>query len=657
MIRILQQDNRIIKAAFIVIIVVAIGAMTVALVPGIFGDDNSTGTGGAVYATVRTPGFLGRITTDSTSIKTSEVQQDAERQMQQQQMPDFYLQFIMSRAGKLRVERAVLKHEADKLGLEVTRDDLISYLKTGPDAEYFFPGGKFIGQDQYVNFVEAEFRIPVTQFETEVRGDLELQRLQSLVTGGVTVSDSAVRSDYLQSGTKVKFDYAVISAADLKATINPTDSDLEAFFKKSAQRYATAIPETRKIAFISFDNSNLPGGPAQVTDADVQTYYAGHQDQYKTPEQVKTRHILISVAKGADAKTDAAAKAKAEDILKQIKAGGNFADLAKKNSDDPGSKATGGELPMIATSGLDPAYGKAAMALAPGQTSDPVRSSFGYHIIQTEEKQQAGFKPFAEVKATILAQLQTQKSAAAAQDYAAKLAAEAKKTGLDKTATAHGLQVTTSDYQPKTGIIPSLADSTALLSAAFDATKGADPQAVSTGDSYAIYQVLDVKPAHAPDFATWKPHVLDDYRAEKTPELLNAQLIKLSDRAKALNDLHKAAAEMKLTVKSSDLVGREAQVTDIGALTGAASVVFTLPKGGISGPINEGANGAVLQLTDKQEPSADEIAKNFDATKEKLLNEKRQEAFSVFLGALMDRYEKAGAIVYSKKQADLPLGN
>jgi peptidyl-prolyl cis-trans isomerase D len=461
----------------------------------------------------------------------------------------------------------------------------------------------------------------------------------------------------LQSGTKVKFDYAVISATDIKATINPSDTDLQAFFKKSAARYANAVAEARKLSFISFDSSNLPGGPAQVSDAEVQAYYDQHQDQYKTPEQVKTRHILITVAKGADAKTDAAAKAKAEDILKQVKAGGNFADLAKKYSDDPGSKDTGGELPMMPTSGLDPAYGKAAMLLSPGQTSPLVRSSFGYHIIQTEAKDQASVKPLAEVKATIIAQLQTQKSAAAAQSYAAQLAAEAKKSGLDKTAAAHGLHVATTDFEPKTGVIPSLPDSTSLLAAAFDAAKGADPQAVSTGEGYAIFQVVDIKPAHAPEFADYKSHVLDDYRAEKTPELLNAQLIKLSDRAKALNDLHKAAAEMKLEVKSSDLVGRDAQVTGIGALTGAASVVFTMPKGGISGPINEGANGAVLQLTDRQQPSADEIAKNFDATKEKLLDEQRQEAFSVFVGALMDRYEKAGAIAYSKKKTDLPLGN
>jgi peptidyl-prolyl cis-trans isomerase D len=656
MIRILQQDNRIVKAAFVVIIVAAIAAMTVTLVPGIFNNDN-TGTDAGVYATVKTPGLWGRIAGDTTTIKTADVQQAAEAQMQQRQMPDFYLQMVMSREGKLEVERAVLHHEADKLGLEVSNDDLVRFLQTGPYAEYFFPGGKFIGQDKYIDFIENQFRVPVTKFETEIKDDLELQRLQALVTGGVSVSDSAVRADYIQSATKVKFDYAVISAADVKATINPSDADLQAFFKTSAARYANAVPEERKLAFISFDSSNLPGGAPQVSDAEVQAYYAANQDQYKTPEEVKTRHILITVPKGADAKTDAAAKAKAEDVLKQVKAGGNFADLAKKNSDDPGSKDSGGELPMMPTSGLDPAYGKAAMALSPGQTSPLVRSSFGYHIIQTEAKNTASVKPLADVKASIVAQLQTQKSASVAQTFAAQLAGEAKKSGLDKTAAAHGLHVTTTDFEPKTGTIASLPDSTSLLAAAFDATKGADPQAVSTGEGYAIFQVTDIKPAHAPEFADYKAHILDDYRAQKTPELLNAQLIKLSDRAKALNDLHKAAAEMKLEVKSSDLVGRDAQVAGVGALSGPASVVFTLPKGGISGPVNEGANGAVLELTDKQEPSADEIAKNFDATKEKLLDQQRQEAFSVFVGALMDRYEKAGAVAYSKQKTDLPFGN
>ena len=655
MIRILQQDNRLTKAIFALVIGAAIITMVITLVPGIF-DNGDTVNNATVYAKIRTPGFFGRFTGDSAEVKTADVDRITEQQIQQQHYPEYAKPFLEPRIGQQQVERAVLQHEADRLGLAVSDDDLRTFLQKGTLSQYLFPDGKFIGQDAYINFVQQYFQVSVPEFESEVKSDLEVQRLQSLVTGGVTVSDAAVRADYMQQGTKVKFDYAVIAAADIKKTINPTDAELQDFFKKNAARYANAVPETRKIELFAFNASDVPGGKAPLSDADVQAYYNAHQDQYKVPEQVKTRHILITVPKGADAKTDAAAKAKAEDILKQIKAGGSFADLAKKNSDDPGSKDQGGELPMIPTSGLDPAYAKAAIALNPGQTSDLVRSSFGYHIIQTEAKDQAHSKSLAEVKDTIVAALQQDKLGAAEQDYANKLAAEAKKDGMQKAADANKLHLVTTDFIPKTGVIGVLADSSNVLAQAFTAAKGSAPATASTGEGYAIFQVLDINAAHAPDFADYKSHIADDYREQKTPELLNAQLIKLSDRAKVLNDLKKAAAEMNVPVKTSDLVGRDGQVADLGAMTGAAGVAFTLPTKGISGSINEGPNGGVLQLVDKQQPGADEIAKNFQASKDKLLNSQREEVFTVFAGTLMDRYQKAGAITYSAKQPASPFG-
>ena len=653
MIRIFQQDNRATKIIFGLIIAAAIVTMVITLVPGIFNDD--TANNAALFATVRTPGIWGRFLGGSTPITMQEVQQQTQRQMQQQHLPDYALPFLINRVGQQQVERAILLREADRLGLQVSDDDLRRELQTGPLSQYLFPGGKFIGEQPYMNFVEQFFGVGVAQFEKEVKEDLELQRLESLVTGSVTVSDSAVRTAYMQQGEKVKFTYAVVSGEDIKKTINPSDAELAAFFKQNAARYATAVPETRKISFIAFDDASIPGGKPQATEAEIQGYYNGHLDQFKVPEEVETRHILIAVPKGADAKADAAAKAKAEDVLKQVQAGGNFADLAKKYSDDPGSKDQGGKLPMMPTSGLDPAYAHAAMALNPGQTSGLVRSQFGYHIIQTISKQAAHTKSLAEVNDSIVAAIESQKAAAAAQSYANQLVTEARKDGLEKTAQAHSLHVVTTDFIGRDGVIPSLPDSTALLTSAFNTAKGAAPQSATTGEGYAIFQVLDVKPAHAPDFASWKPHVLDDYREQKTPELLNAELIKLADRAKVLNDLSKAAAEMKLPVKTSDLVGRDAQIPDIGSMSGAASVLFSLPKGGISGPINEGPNGTVAQVIDKQEPTAEDLAKNLPVVREKLLEQQRQEAFGLFAASLLQRYQQNGAVIYSRKQpAGLP---
>ena len=653
MIRIFQQDNKATKIVFGAIIAAAIVTMVITLVPGIFNDD--TANNSTVYATVRSPGVWGRLLGGSTPISMQEVQQQTQRQMQQQHLPDYAMPFLINRVGQQQVERAVLVREADRLGLQVSDDDLRRELSTGPLSQYLFPGGKFIGDQQYMNFVEQFFGVGVAAFEKEVKEDLELQRLEALVTGSVTVSDNAVRTAYLEQGQKVKFTYAVVSGEEIKKTINPSDADLEAFFKQNAARYANAVPETRKITLIAFDDASIPGGKPQASDAEVQAYYNSHLDQFKSPEQVQTRHILITVPKGADAATDNAAKAKAQDVLNQVQSGGNFADLAKKYSDDPGSKDQGGALPMIPTSGLDPAYAKAAMALNPGQTSGLVRSQFGYHIIQTIAKQTAHTKSLGEVHDSIVAALESQKAAAAAQNYAGQLVTEARKDGLDKTAQAHNLHVTTTDYIGRDGVIPSLPDSTAVLTSAFTAAKGAAPQSATTGEGYAIFQVLDVKPAHAPDFASWKSHVLDDYRDQQAPALLNAQLIKLADRAKVLNDLPKAAAEMKLPLKTSDLVGRDTQLPELGSMSGPASVLFSLPKGGISGPINEGPNGIVAQVVDKQEPTAADLAQNLPVVREKLLDQQRQEAFGLFAASLLQRYQQNGGVVYSRKQpAGLP---
>jgi peptidyl-prolyl cis-trans isomerase D len=660
MIRLLQQDNRLMKIIFAVIIGLAAITMVITLVPGIF--DNASATDSTTYATVREPGFIGRVFGETTPIKTTEVNQIAARQLQQQHLPEQLMPYLLPRAGQILVQRAILKHEADRMNLQVSDEDLRRELQTGPFAQYLFPNGQYIGDDAYINFVQSAFgnQLSRAEFESQVKSDMELNRLQALITGGVSVSDSAVREAYKTDGTKVKFDYVVISSDDVRKGINPSDADLLAFFKSNAARYASAMPETRKIQYAAFDASNLPGGKPQVSDADVLAYYNAHKDQYELKEQVKTRHILIAVPAGADAKTDAAAKAKAEDLLKQIKAGGNFADLASKNSDDPGSKVQGGELPMYPTSGLDPAYAKAAMALSPGQTSDLVKSQFGYHIIQTEQKEPAHTKPVADVKAEIVPVLEQQRAGAAEQTFASTLAADAKKNGLEKAAAAKGLHVVTTDYVAKGGVIPGVADGSAMLTQAFAEVKGADPASVSTGDGFAVFQVTDVKPAHAPDFAEYKAHVLEDYREQQVPQLLNAQLTKLEDRAKVLNDLKKAAAEMNLPLKTSDLVGKDGQVPDLGAMNGQGAVAFSLAKGAISGPINTGRSGIVLSVVDKQEPTAEDIAKNFSATREGLLNQQREEIFRVYIGELTQKYEKGGAVKYSKPQpapGSSPFGN
>jgi peptidyl-prolyl cis-trans isomerase D len=173
-----------------------------------------------------------------------------------------------------------------------------------------------------------------------------------------------------------------------------------------------------------------------------------------------------------------------------------------------------------------------------------------------------------------------------------------------------------------------------------------------TGEGYAIFQVAGIAPAHAPDFAGWKSQVAEDYRNEQLPGLLSRKTKDLADKARSMNDLDKAAKEVGATVKTSDLISETGQVPDFGQVGQVAPQLFALNPGNVSGPINAGRTGVVAKILDKQEPSADEIAKNFDQTRDGILEQHRSQAFNVFLSTVMDDYKKHNRIRIPKSKGE-----
>ena len=653
MIRFLQSDNRITKALFVVVIGAASVAMVVYLIPGL------TGAGAAAPDTfaVVYPHWYSKILSGGDTVTQTQVQQRAENELRQRgpQYADnpMIVQFFEQQVGQEMVQQQVLLQEAHKLGVYATSEDVLQYLRTGPTGQVLYPGGTFIGPDAYRQLIDDRLHESVDDFESQIKDEITVRRLQALITAGVTVSDQEVRESYLKENIKIKFDYAVISADDLRKTINPSDSDLEAFFKKNAAQYAQAVPEERQITYFAFTQEQVPGGVPQPSQQQIQQYYNDHLSDYQVPDQARSRHILISVPAGADAKTDAAAKAKAESVLKQLQAGGSWTELAKKYSDDPGSKDQGGEMGFAQRGKMVPEFDKAIFTQKIGEI-DIVKSNFGYHIVQVEERQSAHTQPLSEVQANIVATLTREGGAQAETRFAQQLTAEAGKNGLEKTAAAHHLELVTSQPVGHDGVIPALPDSSQLLTKAFQAKQGDPPQAAPTGEGYAIFQVTGVVAAHAPAFADWKTHVLDDYRDEQLPALLSQKTKDLADKAKAMNDLAKAAKAVGATVKTSDLVGQSGQVPDFGEVGQVAPQLFEMSVGSFSGPINAGRTGVVVKILDKQEPTADEIATNFDRTRDAIRREKQDEAFQVFLSGVWNDYKKHKLINFNAKQPQIP---
>jgi peptidyl-prolyl cis-trans isomerase D len=651
MIRFLQsKDNRLVKAIFIVIIGAAVITMVITLIPGIFQDATVTAD---TYATVY-PHWYSRFTFTGEKVSMARVQEIAQQQMQRQRLPPQYASMFMPRieaqAAQSLIMQKILLVKAASMGITANDDDVRAFLHTGQYGERLFPNGNFVGEDQYKAFISQNFQMTTADFEKALSEDITINRLRSLITAGVTVNDNEIRDQYKKQNIKIKFDYAVISQDDLKKQINPSDSDLETFFKKNAARYANAVPEERKISYFAFTAEQIPGGVPKATEQEVQAYYNAHQADYTVPEQSKSRHILIKYPGGA-AKSDAEAKAKAEALLKQIKGGADFADLAKKNSEDPGSGANGGDLGFARRGTMVPEFDTAIFNQKIGDTT-LVHTQFGYHIIQVEERQPAHSQSLAEVTPTIQVQLIRQKEAAAESAYAQALATEAAKNGLAKTAEAHHLQVVTTPDLNSQGVIAGLPDGSQVVSKAFSVKQGSTPSFAPTGEGYAIFQVTGVTPSHAPNFAEFKSKIASDYADERLPQLLAEKTKELADKAHASGDLAKAAKEMGASFKTSDLVGESGQVPDFGQVGSVAPDLFNMAPGAISGPINAQRTGVVAKILDKVSPTPEEVAKNLDTTREQILDQRREEVFGIYVSTAQDEYKKAKLISINAKLAN-----
>jgi peptidyl-prolyl cis-trans isomerase D len=393
----------------------------------------------------------------------------------------------------------------------------------------------------------------------------------------------------------------------------------------------------------------------QVTPDDLRAYYDQHRDQYRTPDQVKVSHILIKTPlPGPDGKVDekgaAEAQRRAEDLLKQLKAGAKLEDLAKKYSEDPGSAKQGGSLGWIGKGQTVPEFEKAAFSLPKGQISDLVKSSYGFHIIRVDDKQDAHVKTLDEVKAEIEPILKHQKAQQIAQKQADALLKFARDKGLDAAAATQGIPVINSDYFGRKDMLPGLGPATQFMDAVFAASEKSPPDMAPASQGIVVYQLQGIKPASTPTFEEIRSKVEDEFKNERSTALLAQKIQELSDRAKAEHDLKRAAKELGATVKTSDFVLPDGQVPDVGSMSGQAAVAFNMKPGEISGPINNGPTAVVLAVIENQQPTEADFAEKRDQIRDQLLMGKQQERFGLFVSSLVDEMTKSGKIKRNEEE-------
>jgi len=645
MIRFLQRPGPLKKYLLGGLLLLISATMVITLIPG--------GTLGSAFGFGGTPqGVYARV--GDQEVTMQDVQQRAQFAIRQAGYPATLQQLIAGQVAQQLVMRTAMMVEASHMGLRVTDDEVREELRSGGLGSLFFPGGNFIGQERYEQYVSQQYGMSVTQFEQQLKDELLLRKLQGMVEGAVSVSDAEVEQEARREDTKVKLEYAVLSLDKIMGDIHPNEAELLAFFKINAARYANSIPEKRKVDYVLADNAKV-SEQVEVTREDLLRYYNQHRDEYKVPDEVNLRLIQVRTPPpGPDGKVDPkamdAAKQKADGILQKLKAGANFADLAKKESDDP-SKDSGGELGWIGR-GRIPDIEDQIFALSKGQTSEVLKSALGFNIVRVEDKRSAHVQSLEEVKGAIEPLVRQEKATRATETLGNDVRTAARTSGLEAAAGKYHLTVIHTDLFSRGSALPGIGSSPDFMDAVFGARVKDPPELATVPLGRVIFQVTEIKPPQTPQFVDVRERVEADFKQDQANALLQKKTQELSDRARASHDLKKAAQELGAAVKTSELVTRSGQVPDIGAMSGQAASAFDMKVGEISGPVNTGRNGIVFTVLERQEATPEQIAADKDRIRETLLQRKRDEVIENFADHLRAEMEKSGKIRYNKEERE-----
>lgn len=632
---IFRSRDKIVRYMLGGLLVVVAASMVTYLIPGF---NSGTGTTAATAFEVGDQKFT-----------VQDVQTAFNRLVQSQHMtPEtsdvYFPQFV---DNMIQARAAV--YEASRLGLTPTDDEVLTAMM----ASYpqFFPNGVF-QKDQYEAYM-AQQGTTIQESLDDLRGQLALRKLQDALLGSVIVSPKEVEDEFTRKYEKAKVQYIAFPPAKFKDDVKVTDEDVRREYERTKNQ--RMVPQQFNFQVLVIEQDKVES-TIQVSDDQLRAAYAASMDNFRTPDRVKARHILIKT----DGKSDSEKKAllaKAEDVLKQVKAGGNFAELAKKYSEDPGSAQNGGDLGFLAHGQTVPEFDKTIFELKPGETSGIITTQFGYHIIQVLEKEPAHVKPFEEAKATLIDGVRKQSVTDKMQSLAEQARAEllknpkdaagiAKKLGIDVVSVP---KASPGDPIPTLGVAPEISTPLAEM-------KPGDVSQVLTlpANRLAVFTVLETFPAHVADY--------DDVKASIKDQLINAQAGQIAikkaqeaaDRLRMGEDIQKVAKSMKLDVTTSSDFGRTDAVEGLGeaAYLGDA---FSSPVGTVLGPTFIQGRMVVSKILQKTPANMAALPAERESLLREIKRKKANDVNDMLLDSILNNLENQGKVKVYRKEIQLML--
>lgn len=470
------------------------------------------------------------------------------------------------------IDSEALITRVEDLGYRVSDQDLLKEMAKIPA---FQVDGKF-DEAHAVAVLKAQGR-SVAEIERLIRRQVQLEQLDAAMRASSFATPAEVNALNGLTRQQRELAWIVVPAATYAATATPDEAAIAAYYDKHKQEYLT--PETVNLRYVEISLAQL-AAKVTVTDAQLRTFYEDQKtktpESFSQPEQRRVSHILIQVS---DPKGDAAAKAKAGDLLKRVQSGEDFAKLAKEFSQDPGSAQQGGDLGWSERKVWVAPFADAAFSMKVGEIRGPVKTQFGYHILRLDGIKEASVKTFEQAKSDLEAEYRRGEAERQFNSLQDQLADAALQNATDIDAVAHkaGLAVEQIADFSRTEGGGALGKSQKVIDAAFsaDVLDGRlSPIVEADKGRGVVLKATDHKLPQQKPLDTVRPQIVAAWKKERGAELAAAAAADAVKRLAAGESWDAVAKSLSAPVQAAKFFGR----SDQAAPAAIRRLAFELPK-------------------------------------------------------------------------------
>ncbi|MEM1177892.1 MAG: SurA N-terminal domain-containing protein [Acidobacteriota bacterium] len=523
------------------------------------------------------------------------------------------------------INRRILLLEAERVGLTATDKEVQNAIVDYP--AFKDENGKFVGRET-VQRVLAANRFTGEEFSELMRQDVLLEKLRTVIGDTLFVGDAELEAAYRDQNEKASIRYVKVPSSQFATEVEVTQEELQAYFDENATDYE--VGEQRIVDYLLVDSVKMRR-EIEIPDEELQQYWQENQGDFEREEQVRARHILLRVTPDRD---EAAAEADLLAIRTRIEGGEDFAVVARETSDDEGSAQRGGSLGFFGRGDMVEAFDKAAFDAEPGTLVGPVKTDFGFHLIDVQEHREGGVQPFEEAKPVIrsrmLGERVDQLAADKIQDVSRRITEESltEAAQLETLATEEAITFQTTQPFSKGDAVVGIGRAADFSDSAFSLEEGGVSSPVKVPRGWVILRLAEIKAPHVPELAAVEAQVRTAVSADKQKVIAVERLRDARAAAGTEGEatvLDSIASTMGVEVQESGEFGRLGTISGLGRLRDVMDAALSMEAGDLSEAYSTEDGAVIFEVQNRTTFDAAQFDEDKSATREQETNKRLEQ--------------------------------